>query len=63
METVDRIAAVMADRSASDWLRVSLETALSRDPVDAANDAEFLAELLASRAADALRAAPIFFRD
>ena len=39
-------------RTASDWLMRALATAEDRDPVDAANDAEYLAALLAQRAAD-----------
>ena len=40
------IADVLKDPSASHWLRTALAAALSRDPVDAANDAEILARLL-----------------
>ena len=40
---------VLADPTASFWLRNALLAALSRDPVDAANDAEVLAALLDRR--------------
>lgn len=43
------IEQVLADPAASDWLKVALRSALSRDPVDAANDAEVLAKLLDRR--------------
>jgi hypothetical protein len=48
---VDR---VFADPAASRWLQAALREALRRDPVDAANDAEFLAQLLAARCDDIL---------
>jgi hypothetical protein len=37
---------VLGDPAASLWLKDSLRSALRRDPVDAANDAEVLARLL-----------------
>lgn len=37
---------VLRDPSASRWLKDALRSALLRDPVDAANDAEMLARLL-----------------
>ena len=40
------IERVLADPAASFWLKDALRTALDRDPVDAANDAEVLAQLL-----------------
>ena len=40
------IEQILADPAASDWLRAALHSALSRDPVDAANDAEVLARVL-----------------
>ena len=43
------IETVMKDPSASYWLRDALKSALQRDPVDAANDAEFLALVLQAR--------------
>jgi len=48
------IAAVLRDPAASSWLKTSLCSALSRDPVDAANDAELLAQLLERRCRDIL---------
>lgn len=43
------ISQVISDPTASSWLRVSLQTALARDPMDAATDAEHLAALLSRR--------------
>jgi 3'-phosphoadenosine 5'-phosphosulfate (PAPS) 3'-phosphatase len=40
---------VLADPAASSWIKQALQSALSRDPVDAANDAEVLAGLLDTR--------------
>jgi hypothetical protein len=40
---------VLADPTASFWLKAALHLALSRDPVDAANDSEILARLLDRR--------------
>jgi hypothetical protein len=42
---------VLASPSTSFWLKDALQAALLRDPVDAANDAELLAAVLASRCA------------
>ncbi len=44
------------DRTASVWFQTALADALARDPVDAANDAEALAEFLAWRAGAIARA-------
>lgn len=41
---------LLNDGSASRWLKEALATALKRDPVDAANDAKVLAEILAQNA-------------
>jgi hypothetical protein len=41
---------VLLDPSTSFWLRGALESALKRDPVDAANDAEVLDGILQQRA-------------
>ena len=41
---------VLRDTSASQWLRTALWSALDRDPVDAANDAEVLAQVLGDEA-------------
>jgi hypothetical protein len=43
------IAKVLQDPAASFWLKDALRSALARDPVDAANDAEILCRLLARR--------------
>lgn len=46
----DAISTTLRDPATSDWLRDALRTAMERDPVDAANDAEVLARLLDERA-------------
>ena len=43
------VAEVLSDPAASLWLTTTLRSALLRDPVDAANECEFLARLLARR--------------
>lgn len=48
------VAQVLTDPAASDWLKAALRSALSRDPADAANDAELLAHLLDRRCSDVL---------
>ncbi|WP_122744923.1 hypothetical protein [Pseudomonas viridiflava] len=40
---------VISGADTSAWLRQALQTAVERDPADAANDAERLSELLARR--------------
>jgi hypothetical protein len=40
---------VLTDPTASFWLKSALRSALNRDPVDAANDSEFMARLLEQR--------------
>lgn len=37
---------ILSDPSASYWLKDTLRSAITRDPVDAANDAETLAQVL-----------------
>ena len=49
------ITAVLGDPAVSSWLKTCLCSALSRDPVDAANDAEILFLLLERRCWDTLR--------
>ena len=49
MTNNERIRAILADRAASRWLVSALAGALVRDPVDAANDAEVLSTVLATR--------------
>jgi len=51
-----KVDQVLADPSASFWLRNALLAALSRDPAYAANDAEFLARLLDRRRREILAA-------
>jgi 3'-phosphoadenosine 5'-phosphosulfate (PAPS) 3'-phosphatase len=46
---VPSLEQVLADRAASSWIKQCLRSALARDPVDAANDAEVLACLLDKR--------------
>jgi hypothetical protein len=53
-DELPEIAAVLHDPAASSWLKTCLCSALSRDPVDAANDAEVLAQLLELRCRDVL---------
>ena len=43
------IEEILADPAASFWLQATLRSAVARDPVDAANDAEILARLLERR--------------
>ena len=43
------IEEVMADQSASEWLKTALRAALERDPVDALNEALALAGILEDR--------------
>jgi hypothetical protein len=40
---------LLKDPSTSSWMRNALITAIGRDPVDAANDAELLAQVLDHR--------------
>ncbi len=44
-----QIQEVLGDPAASLWLKEALRSALIRDPVDAANDADILARLLDAR--------------
>lgn len=46
MAVMDEIRAQLDAPGTSHWLREALLKAVERDPVDAANDAEVLAELL-----------------
>lgn len=46
----DEITAVLEAPTTSPWLRAALRSAIARDPAEAANDAERLAQLLAARA-------------
>ena len=49
------IEQVLADPAASFWLKDALRSALARDPVDAANGAEVLAQLLDRRCQEILK--------
>ena len=49
MDGLPDIPAVLADPATSFWLKTAIRSALARDPVDAANDAEVLYRLLARR--------------
>jgi hypothetical protein len=50
--TIDEI---LDDPAASFWLKAALHSALSRDPIDAANDADVLARLLDYRCRNILK--------
>lgn len=54
MPTDEKIQELLQDPSISYWLRESLLSALKRDPVDAANDAELLYLILNKRVAGLL---------
>ena len=54
MNVDEEIRAVIESPATSYWLKQALETALHRDCVDAANDAEALSDLL-SRRCDAVQ--------
>lgn len=46
---------VINDPQTSDWLRWALRSALERDPIDVANDAELLRILLVRRVSDSFQ--------
>ncbi len=50
MPSDDEIKKILCEPGPSSWFKLALSTALNRDPVDAANDAELLAIVLAKRA-------------
>ncbi|AVK02474.1 hypothetical protein FA341_14965 [Pseudomonas aeruginosa] len=52
----EEIQAVLSNPGTSDWLKCSLEKAIHRDCVDAANDAELLHDLLIRWCDEALNA-------
>lgn len=52
MNSDQDIEAILNDPSTSHWLRDALKTAMLRDPVDVANDAETLAIIFAKRATE-----------
>ena len=49
VEALPEAEQVLGDPTASFWLKNALRLALTRDPVDAANDAEVLARILDQR--------------
>jgi len=49
------IGEILEDPAASFWLKDALRSALSRDPVDAANDADVLARVLECRCHNTLK--------
>ncbi|MEX6666881.1 hypothetical protein [Pseudomonas sp. W2-17] len=59
MTVNDEIQAALACPSSSLWLRNALTSALGRDSVDAANDAERLSELLSRRCDWLWRSMPV----
>jgi hypothetical protein len=50
MSSDQEIQAIIQDPSTSYWLRDALNTAMLRDPLDVANDAEYLCLIFAKRA-------------
>jgi hypothetical protein len=48
-QALPTVQEVLADSTTSHWIKQALSSALLRDPVDAANDAELLARLLDSK--------------
>ncbi|WP_199041229.1 MULTISPECIES: hypothetical protein [unclassified Dyella] len=51
------IESVLADPGASNWLKDALRAAITRDPVDAANDASTLKNILEDRCDQAVETA------
>jgi hypothetical protein len=47
---IPTIKELLASPHSSEWLRKCLISAMTRDPIDAAHDAEMLAQILSSRA-------------
>lgn len=58
MSVQNEIDEILANPATSHWLRNALTAALSRDPVDAVNDAEKLSELLARRCDELMQPSP-----
>jgi hypothetical protein len=54
MTVRSEIEQVLSDPAASPWLKEALGSALARDPVDAANEAEVLFRLLDKRCREIL---------
>jgi hypothetical protein len=57
-DEVPSIAELLVDPTASAWLKLALRSALCRDPVDAAQDSQVLARVLARRCDDILSRPP-----
>jgi hypothetical protein len=57
MESNQRIAQLLADPSASFWIKDAIRALSERDPIDALGDAELLAEVMKERL-DGLLALP-----
>ncbi len=57
MPTSPSVEEILADLSASAWIKQALLSALERDPVDAANDAELLSKVLEAKCQLALQTA------
>jgi hypothetical protein len=55
MAVRSEIERMLSDPAISFWLREALGSALARDPVDAANDAEVLFQLLDERCREILK--------
>jgi hypothetical protein len=54
-EVRSRITKLLAAHATSFWLKTALSSALARDPIDVAKDAEILSEILTERADAILR--------
>lgn len=54
-DDLPEIEVVLQDPAESFWLKAAVRSALDRDPVDAANDAEILAQLLDRRCQEILK--------
>ncbi|MBC9969001.1 Rossmann-fold NAD(P)-binding domain-containing protein [Ralstonia insidiosa] len=57
--TDQKIQRVLNDPSTSNWLKNALGAQLQRDPVDAANDADVLAEIMREKLAEVFGAAGV----
>lgn len=57
MPSDDEIKRICEDPSISHWFKNAMNSALQRDPVDAANDAELLSLVLTKRANDKIEEA------
>ncbi|ENZ77707.1 MULTISPECIES: hypothetical protein [Ralstonia] len=55
--TDQKIQQVLNDPGTSSWLKTALRAQIQRDPVDAANDADVLAEIMREKLAEVFAAA------